>query len=85
MIPGAPKYSRVEISFKENAGSRILNEIINSSPQTNKIFEDCGVMITGDFLLIIEDNINDIPESIKYTKTHIFPLVEVDYYKIFNI
>ena len=27
MIPGAPKYSRVEILFKENASNRILNEI----------------------------------------------------------
>jgi hypothetical protein len=84
MIPGAPKYSRVEIVFKENAGNRILNEIINSSKEPIEIFEDCGVMITGDFLLIILDNVSETPESIKYTKTHIFPLTQIEYYKIFN-
>ena len=84
MIPGAPKYSRVEIMFKENAGSKILNEIINSSKDPLMVFEDCGVMITGDFLLIILDNVSEIPESIKCTKTHIFPLNQIEYYKIFN-
>lgn len=85
MIPGAPRYSRIEINFKENAGSKILNEIINSSSESTKTFEDCGLMITGDFLLVIEDNINEIPDSIKCTKTHIFPLVQINNYKIFNI
>lgn len=84
MIPGAPKYSRVEIIFKENAGSKILNEVLNSRSESLKVFEDCGVMITGDFLLIILDNVSETPESVKYTKTHIFPLDQIDYYKIFN-
>lgn len=80
----APKYSRVEISFKENAGNRILNEILNSPPESTKIFEDCGVMITGNFLLIILDNVSETPESIKHTKTNIFSLEQIEHYKIYN-
>lgn len=84
MIPGAPKYSKIEILFKENASNRILNEILNSTSDLFKTFEDCGVMITGNFLLIILDNVSDTPESIKHTKTMIFPLEQVEHYKIYN-
>lgn len=84
MIPGAPKYSKVEITFKENVGNKILNEVLNSKNETTKIFEDCGVVITGDFLLIILDNINETPETVKYTKTNIFPLNQIDNYKIYE-
>lgn len=81
---GAPKYSKIEIQFKEYASKRILNEVLNNKSETTRTFEDCGVMITGDYLLIIEDNSVDLPESAKYTKTYIFPLTEIDYYKIYN-
>jgi hypothetical protein len=84
MIPGAPKYSRVEILFKENVSNKILNEVLNSKTETLKVFEDCGVMITGDFLLIIMDNELETPESVRCTKTHIFPLNQIEYYKIYN-
>ena len=84
MIQSAPKYSKVEILFKENVGSRILNEMLNSSTDLIKTFEDCGIMITGNFLLVILDNATEIPENVKYTKTNIFPLEQIEYYKIFN-
>lgn len=84
MIPTAPRYSRVEIFFRENAGSKILNEILKSSQDTMKVYEDCAVMITGDFLLIMLDNITEVPETVKYTKTVIIPLEQVESYKVFN-
>lgn len=84
MIQGAPKFSRVEIYFKENAGTKILNEVLNSKSDTLRVFEDCAVMVTGDFLFIIEDNSTETPESVKYTKNYIFPLLQIEHYKVFN-
>jgi len=81
---GAPKYSKIELEFREPASKKILNEVLNNKSETTKIFEDCGVMITGNHLLIIEDNSIDLPESKKFTKTTIFPLDEIEHYKIFN-
>jgi hypothetical protein len=81
---GAPKYSKVEIEFREHASKKILNEVLNNKSENNKVFEDCGVMITGNHLLVIEDNSIDLPESKKYTKTTIFSLDEVENYKIYN-
>ena len=82
--PGAPKYSKIEIEFKEKTGTKILNEVLNNKVETSKQFEDCGVMITGNHLLIIEDNSINVPESTKFTKTFIFPLDEIEWYKIYN-
>lgn len=84
MIPGAPKFSRVEISFKENASTKILNEVLNSKSETLRVFEDCAVMISGDHLFVIEDNYLETPESVKCTKNHIFQLSQIENYKIFN-
>ena len=81
---GAPKYSKVEIEVREHASKKILNEVLNNKSENNKVFEDCGVMITGNHLLVIEDNSIDLPESKKYTKTTIFSLDEVENYKIYN-
>ena len=81
---GAPKYSKVEIEFREHTSKKILNEVLNNKTESSKSFEDCGVMITGNHLLIIEDNSIDLPESKKYTKTSIFPLDEIENYKIYN-
>lgn len=82
--PGAPKYSKIEIEFKENPGNKILNEVLNNKSENTKIFEDCGIMITGNHLLVIEDNSVNVPESSKYTKTSIFSLDEIEWYKIYN-
>lgn len=81
---GAPKYSKIEIEFRDTTSKKLLNEILNNKNNSMSVFEDCGVMITGNHLLIIEDNAIDIPESIKFTKTSIFPLDEIEYYKIYN-
>ena len=85
---GAPKYSKVEIQFREHASKKILNEVLNNKSETiptiHIVFEDCGIMITGNHLLVIEDNSVDLPESKKFTKTTIFPLDEIENYKIYN-
>jgi hypothetical protein len=81
---GAPKYSKVEIQFREHASKKILNEVLNNKSETITTFEDCGIMITGNHLLVIEDNSIDLPESKKFTKTTIFPLDEIENYKIYN-
>ena len=85
MIQSAPKYSKVEILFKENVGNRILNEVLNNKAEDPiKTFEDCGIMITGNFLLVILDNSTETPETMMFTKTNIFSLEQIEYYKIYN-
>jgi hypothetical protein len=68
MIPTAPKFSKVELLVKENIGL------------TKKTFEDCGLMITGDYIIVILDEKDDINNSLTSTGK-IFNLKEIDSYK----
>lgn len=83
----APKYSKIEISFKFSTIKELLNETpsLNETNLKVKTFEDCGVVITGNHLLIIEDNKTDGDPEIRYTKQTIFDLSEIESYKVYNV
>jgi hypothetical protein len=69
MIPTAPKFGKVELLMKTGGHSRTL-----------ETFEDCGLMITGDYIIVILDEKDDINNSLTSTG-NIFNLKDIVSYK----
>jgi hypothetical protein len=69
MIPTAPKFGKVELLIKTGGNSRTKEE-----------FEDCGLMITGDYIIVILDEKDDINNTLTSTG-NIFHLKDVQSYK----
>jgi hypothetical protein len=69
MIPTAPKFGKVELLIKTG-----INSI------TKEEFEDCGLMITGDYIIVILDDKDDINNTLTSTG-NIFNLKDVQSYK----
>jgi len=68
MIPTAPKFGKVELLMKTGSDSRTI-----------KSFDDCGLMITGDYIIVILDE-NDINNTLTSTGS-IFNLKDIVSYK----
>lgn len=67
----APKFGKVEL---------LIKKITNDSLSIEKVeFEDCGLMITGDYIIVVLDEKN-IDETLTSTG-RIFHLSEVSAYK----
>lgn len=64
----APKFGKVELLLKE--GSSIKKET----------FDDCGMIITGDYLIIVEDSKEDINTTTTSVGT-LYHLKEIHSYK----
>lgn len=69
MIPTAPKFGKVELLIRTGIGSR-----------TVETYEDCGLMITGDYIIVILDEKDDINNTLTSTGT-IFNLKDIVSYK----
>ena len=69
MIPTAPKFGKVELLIRTGGSSRSL-----------ETFEDCGLMITGDYMIVILDETDDINNTLTSTG-NIFNLKEIVSYK----
>jgi hypothetical protein len=70
----APKFSKVELLIKDTKGSDLLGS-------TTKIeFDDCGLMITGDYLVIIIDERNELNGTLTSTGK-IFEMKTIQAYK----
>jgi hypothetical protein len=70
-MQGAPKFGKVEL---------LIKEAIHSDSIEKLTYDDCGMVITGDYLIIVEDE----KENIETTKTStgtIFNLSQVKSYK----
>ena len=68
MIPTAPKFGKVELLV--NTGSA----------RTNLTFEDCGLMITGDYIIVILDEKDEMNHTLTSTGK-IIKIKNVDSYK----
>jgi hypothetical protein len=68
----APKFGKVELLLKTDDSS--LPSTINIS------FEDCGLMITGDYIIVIIDERDEIKDALTSTGK-IFPLKDIAAYK----
>lgn len=69
MIPTAPKFGKVELLIKTGPTSR-----------TKETFEDCGLMITGDYIIVIIDEKDDINNTLTSTGK-IFKLTDIESYR----
>lgn len=71
----APKFGKVEILLKSDTYNNI-----DKLSTTNVTFEDCGLMITGDYIIVIIDAKDEIANTLTSTGK-IFHLSTVQAYK----
>ena len=70
----APKYSKIELIIEEGVISKDLI-----------IHEDCGMFISGDNLIIVEDVKDETGETNTVTEGTIYQLKNVKQYKTYAI
>lgn len=70
----APKFGKVELLFKEGKPTKELESV------TRLEFLDCGLMITGDHIIVILDERDEINNTLTSTG-RIFSLNEIAAYK----
>ena len=78
MIPSAPKFKKVVLLLKDN------NKDDDIIPTIRIEHEDCAMIITGDYVIITEEegvNTINTPSSIK---GKIYNLKEIDSYKLYK-
>tara|TARA_R110000824_G_scaffold23249_7_gene83748 strand:- start:355 stop:597 length:243 start_codon:yes stop_codon:yes gene_type:complete len=79
MIPSAPKFRKIILLLKGKIGDD--KDIL---PTVRIEHEDCAMIITGDYVIITEeenDNNIDVPPSIK---GKIYDIKEIDSYKLYK-
>lgn len=79
-----PKYSKVEVFLKEKPETNWNDGLKSSIPRkTHYIYEDAGLVITGNSLIVVIDEKNEIDNSLSSTGK-IFNLNDVISYKTHN-
>ena len=80
MINTAPKFKKIVLILKDNLSTD------SDIPSTIKIVhEDCGMVVTGGFVLITEDqnsNVFDEPPSVV---GKVYELKDIDSYKLYSL
>ena len=75
----APKFKKIILILKEDGWEE------QSLPSTIKIIhEDCGMMITGNYVVITEDHQTNIIDQPPSVMGKVYKLNNVDSYKLFN-
>ena len=74
MANTAPKFSKVELLLKESMITKGLPSV------TRLEYLDCGLMITGDYIIVIIDERDDINNSLTSTGK-IYPMKDIVSYK----
>lgn len=67
-MQGAPKFGKVELILKEGQNRNRIE------------YNDCGMVITGDYIIIVIDEKNDV-ETTNTSTGKIFHMSQVDSYK----
>jgi hypothetical protein len=80
----APKYSKVELLVKVNVQSQDGLRTKNKEfPQTTKLeFSDAGLIITGDYIIVVEDEVN--PEHSLTSTGRLFHMSEISAYRTYK-
>ncbi len=79
MIHTAPKFKKITLLLKvENQTDTIINNTLKVT------YEDCGLVITGDYLIITEDVGHNTIDEEHSVIGKIYSLSEVDSYKLFK-
>jgi hypothetical protein len=71
MITSAPKFGKIEILVKNNHNI------------DREEYDDCGLVITGNYLIVVIDERNDIENSLT-TTGKIFNLENIKSYKTYS-
>ncbi len=79
MIHTAPKFKKITLLLKEETQT---DTIINNTLKVS--YEDCGLVITGDYLIITEDMGHNTIDEEHSVIGKIYSLSEVDSYKLFK-
>lgn len=74
----APKYSKIELITKYN-----LNQTTKLVEEEFITFEDCGMFISGDHLIIVQDVKDNTGETNTATEGTVFNLVNIKQYKTY--
>jgi hypothetical protein len=74
----APKFGKVELLLKSKNKDTVASSI------TRVEFEDCGLMITGDYLIVITDEKDELKTTLTSTGK-IFHMSEIEAYKTHSI
>ena len=72
-MQGAPKYAKIILTFIPDTG---IDEVIN-------VFEDCGMVLTSDKLIIVKDSHDSISNMLK-TEGLVFELNKLLSYQTFK-
>lgn len=72
----APKFGKVELLLKSKGFDSLSTTVIS--------FEDCGLMITGDYIIVILDETDEIKKKVTSTGK-IYSLKDVTSYKTHSI
>ena len=79
MIPSAPKFKKIVLLLKNEN---------NSDPDINSTIRvehnDCAMIITGDYVIITEDESGNNIDTPPTVKGKIYVLKEIDSYKLFK-
>jgi len=75
----APKFSKVELIIKE---PNLTDTKFNNERKIE--FLDCGLMITGDYIIVIIDEKNELNDTLASTG-RVFSLNQVAAYKTHSI
>ncbi|NIQ15417.1 MAG: hypothetical protein GTO02_13775 [Candidatus Dadabacteria bacterium] len=76
-MQGAPKFSKVEIIFIEPVDNIDPSKI---GSKTNKVsFDDVGMVITGDYIILVLDEKSDM-DNPKSSTGYIYPISNIKSY-----
>lgn len=67
-MQGAPKFGKVELILKEGDNRERIS------------YDDCGMVITGNYIIIVEDEKSDVETTTTSTAT-IYNISEIAQYK----
>ena len=74
MANTAPKFSKVELLIRDTINIKTLPSV------TRLEFLDCGLMITGDYIIVIIDERDEINNTLTSTGK-IYPIKDIISYK----
>lgn len=76
MIPSAPKFRKVELLIKD--------ETTKPTTITKIKHDDCAMIITGDYVIITEDEGNNEIDAEHRINGKIYQLQEIDSYRLYK-
>ena len=84
MIPSAPTFKKIDLILKVNQKDN-KEGVLFDIPSTVKIsHDDCAMVITGDYVIITEEEGNNEIDTINSIKGKIYELKEIDSYRLYK-